>query len=88
MELRVTFAGGQSTSVPAGTFTDAVRLDSVQTLGGVTNDLKIWCARNVGIVRQVESNAERTNTKLPEEYHVRGLPLRPMLRPLRPILPR
>lgn len=88
MELRVTFTGLEDTTVPAGTFAKAARLDSVQTLGGAANNLRIWCARNVGIVRQVESNAERTNTKVLEEYHISALPMRLIRPPLRPVLPR
>lgn len=86
MELRVAFVGFDTTTVPAGTFTDAARLDATMTLGTDTNNLKIWCARNVGIVRQIESNPERTNTKVLTEYRVGPLPLRPILRPIGPIM--
>jgi len=84
MLLRCKLAGFDTITVPAGTFTDAARLEVVQTMGSRTDELTIWTAHNVGIVRQIEKNTERTNTKLLEEYRIRGLP---MMRPLRPIGP-
>ncbi|MGC9316844.1 MAG: carboxypeptidase-like regulatory domain-containing protein [Armatimonadota bacterium] len=88
--LRCKLTGFETVTVPAGRFTDAARLEVRMTLGAEANDLKVWTAHLVGIVRQIESNPERTNTKLLEEYRVRGVPMRPVgpLRPVRPLPPR
>jgi len=82
--LRCKLVGFERVRVPAGTF-DTARLEVVMTMGGETNELTIWAAHNVGIVRQIEKNDERTNTKALEEYSMRGLPLRPIGPILRPM---
>ncbi len=85
--LRCRLVGFEHITVPAGAF-DTARLEVVMTMGGETNELTIWAAHNVGIVRQIERNAERKNLKLLEEYTIRGLPLRPIGPIIRPVLPR
>lgn len=71
-------AGFSTVRTPAGVFTDCARLDVKMTMGPETNELHVWTAPRVGIVRQIERNPERTNTKLLEEYRTRGLPLAPI----------
>ncbi|MGD9496591.1 MAG: carboxypeptidase-like regulatory domain-containing protein [Armatimonadota bacterium] len=84
--MRCRLTGFEAVTVPAGAFANCPRLEIVMTLGPETNQLRVWTSANVGIVRQVERNGERTNVKILEEYSVRPM-LRP-LRPLRPVLPR
>ncbi len=88
MLLRCKLADFDTITVPAGTFADAARLEVVMTMGTETNELRIWTAHNVGIVRQIERNPERTNEKLLEEYRVRRLPMLRRLRPVGPVLRR
>jgi len=85
--IRCKLVGFERVRVPAGTF-DTSRLEVVMTMGAETNELIVWAAHNVGIVKQIEKNPERTNTKLLEEYSIRGLPLRPIGPIIRPVLPR
>ena len=54
--------------------------------GAEWNLITVWMARNIGVVREIERNDERQNTKLLEEYSIRGLPLRP-IRPIGPLTP-
>ncbi len=87
--LRCKLVGFERVTVPAGTF-DTAKLAVVMTMGRETNELTVWAAHNVGIVRQIEVNPERKNLKLLEEYTIRGLPMRPLIPigPIHPIIPR
>lgn len=78
--------GFDDVRVPAGNFPQSARIGVRFVAGGETNVITAWMAQNVGIVREIEKNPERSNTKLLEEYSVRGLPLRPV-RPIGPIRP-
>ncbi len=86
--MKVKFSRFQRVRVPAGMYPDAARVDVEMTMGPETNQITVWFAQNVGIVREVEKNAVRTNEKRLEEYSLRGVrPLRP-IGPMRPILRR
>lgn len=87
MTFRCKLEGFQDVRVPAGNFPDSARIVVTFIAGGETDQITAWMAQNVGIVREIEKNPERTNTKLLEEYSVRGLPLRP-IRPIVPLRPR
>lgn len=86
-QMTVQLVGFNDITVPAGTFPHAARLQVVQTMGPEADNITAWVGRGVGIVREIETNPERTNTKLLEEYHIIALPARPLLRPIRPVLP-
>jgi len=85
--IRAKFARLQDVRVPRGLFPDCARINVRFEIGPDGNDLAVWMAEDVGVVREVEKNAERTNTKLLEEYSIRGVPLRP-IGPIRPLTPR
>jgi hypothetical protein len=87
MLFRCKFDAFQDMRVPAGNFPDCARLIVAFEAGQEKNDVTVWAARNVGIVREIEKNPERTNVKLLEEYTIRGLPMRP-IRPIGPLTPR
>ncbi|MFP4250952.1 MAG: hypothetical protein ACLFU7_14925 [Armatimonadota bacterium] len=85
--MRAKFSRLHDVRVPRGLFPDCAQIDVRFELGPDGNDLTVWMAEDVGVVREIEKNRERTNTKLLEEYSVRGvLPLRP-IRPVRPLTP-
>lgn len=86
--MSVKLARFEDVRVPAGLFRDAPRLDVEMTLGSETNQITVWFARNIGIVREIEKNEVRTNEKLLQEYRLRGLPMVRPIKPLRPIRPR
>lgn len=86
-QMTVQLVGFNDITVPAGTFPRAARLQVTQTMGPEINNITAWVGRGAGIVREIETNPERTNTKILEEYRIIALPLRPILRPLRPVLP-
>ena len=86
MVFRCKFERFQTVRVPARLFTDCARLQVQFEAGPETNDITVWMAEGIGIVREIEKNEERRNEKLLEEYSLRGVPIRP-LRPMRPIGP-
>ncbi|MFW5868127.1 MAG: hypothetical protein ACOCX2_09940 [Armatimonadota bacterium] len=84
--MRAKFSRLQDVRVPRGLFPDCARMEVRFEIGADGNDLTVWMAEDVGVVREIEKNDERTNTKLLEEYSIRGmLPLRP-IGPIRPPL--
>lgn len=87
MIFRCKFDAFQNVRVPAGNFPNCARLVVEFEAGPEVNDITVWMAKNIGVVREIEKNPERTNTKMLEEYSIRGLPLRP-IRPFAPLRPR
>ncbi len=88
--MRAKFSRLHDVRVPRGLFPDCAQIDVRFELGPDGNDITVWMAEDVGVVREIEKNEERTNTKLLEEYSIRGVPpLRPIrpIRPLRPTFP-
>lgn len=84
--FRCKFSRFQDIRVPRGMFRDCARLAAKFEFGADVNELTLWMAEDIGPVREVEKNTERTNIKMLEEYSIRGVAPRP-LRPLRPIGP-
>jgi hypothetical protein len=71
-------------------FSDCARIAAKFEWGPEVNELIIWLGENVGPVREIERNTERTNTKILQEYSVRGVPIRRIMpmRPVRPMTPK
>jgi hypothetical protein len=84
--FRATFDRFQDVHTPAGMFSDCARIAAKFEWGPEVNELIIWLDEGVGPVREIERNTERTNTKILQEYTIRGVPVRP-IRPMRPIRP-
>lgn len=87
MTFRCKLEGFQDVRVPAGDFPESARVAVTFVAAGETDQITAWMARGVGIVREIGKNPARTNTKLLEEYSMRGLAPRPIA-PIRPIGPR
>ena len=75
----------EDSRVPAGMFRDCAYLEVTSEFGPEVNDMALWMAKNVGVVREIEKNPERTNEKLLTEYKIVGVPIRPLM-PLRPMI--
>lgn len=77
--------------MPAGMFRNCAYIEAKFEFGPETNELLLWMAKDIGIVRQIERNTERTNEKRLQEYKIEGVPVRrimPLHRgPLTPIKP-
>jgi len=89
MVFHCKFERFQSVRVPAGMFANCARLVVKFEAGPEVNEITVWMAKSIGIVREIEKNDVRRNEKRLEEYSIRGLPIR-RIRPIgrmRPKMP-
>ncbi len=88
MTMECKLVGFNTVTVPAGTFPDCARIRCQARIGGTPSRITLWLARGVGQVRAVERKPNKRVTRVLEEYSIRRLLLKPLLRSPGRLIPR